>query len=135
MNLISNSKRSLAVFLLLLTSIRILVVPVVYLDFELNKDYIIQNLCENRFKPELKCDGKCYLAKQLHKVAEDKATKEADRQGQSFKKLLEETFHHENFVFTQTFESVTLTVQNNFSYKTNHYFTLTSSLFHPPCLS
>lgn len=134
MNLISNSKRSLAVFLLLLTSVRILVVPVVYLDFELNKEYIIQNLCENRFKPELQCNGKCYLAKQLHKVAEDKASKEADRQEQSFKKLLEETFHHENFVFSQTFESVILTVQNNFSYKTSHYSTLTTSLFHPPCL-
>jgi hypothetical protein len=134
MNLISNSKRSLAVFLLLLTSVRILVVPVVYLDFELNKEYIIQNLCENRFKPELNCNGQCYLAKQLHRVAEDKATKEAERQEQGFKKLLEESFNHENFVFSQTFESVILTVQNNFSYKTSHYSTLTASLFHPPCL-
>ena len=135
MNLISNSKRGLAVFLLLLTSVRILVVPVVYLDFELNKEYIIQNLCENRFKPDLNCNGKCYLVKQLHKVAEDKATKEAERQEQSFKKLLEETFNHENFVFSQTFESVILTIQNNFSYKTSHYSTLTTTLFHPPCLS
>ena len=135
MNLISNSKRGLAVFLLLLTSVRILVVPVVYLDFELNKEYIIQNLCENRFKPELNCNGQCYLAKQLHRVAEDKATKEAKRQEQGFKKLLEESFNHENFVFSQTFESVILTIQNNFSYKTSHYSTLTTTLFHPPCLS
>jgi hypothetical protein len=134
MNLISNSKRSLAVFLLLLTSIRILVVPVVYLDFELNKEYIIQNLCENRFKPELQCNGKCYLAKQLLKVAEDKASKEADRQEQSFKKLLEETFHHENVVFTQIFNGVTFLVHNNYSYKTSTYSTLVTSLFHPPCL-
>lgn len=133
MNLIASSKRSLAVFLLLLTSVRILVVPVVYLDFELNKEYIIQNLCENRFKPELKCNGKCYLAKQLHKIAEDKASKEADRQEQSFKKLLEETFHHENFVFTQTFRSVSYVVQNNFFYQMSHYSTLISSLFRPPC--
>ncbi len=134
MNLMSKSKRSLAVFLLLLTSVRILVVPVVYLDFELNKDYIIKNLCENRFKPELKCNGQCYLAKQLHKVAEDKANKEAGRQEQNFKKLLEETFHHDNFVFSQTFEGVISTVQNNFSYKTSHYSTLTIALFRPPCL-
>ncbi len=134
MNLISNSKRSLAVFLLLLTSVRILVVPVVYLDFELNKEYIIENLCENRFKPELNCNGQCYLAKQLHKVAEDKATKEAERQEQSFKKLLEETFHHENFVFSQTFESVISPVYNNFTYKTSTYSTLVTPLFHPPCL-
>ena len=133
MNLMSNSKRGLAVFLLLLTSIRILVVPVVYLDFELNKEYIIQNLCENRFKPELNCNGQCYLAKQLHKVAEDKASKEADRQEQSFKKLLEETYHYENFVFSQTFTSVVSTIRNHYTYKTSHYSTLTTSLFRPPC--
>lgn len=134
MNFISKSKRSLAVFLLLLISVRILVVPVVYLDFELNKDYIIKNLCENRFNPELKCNGQCYLAKQLHKVAEDKASKEAGRQEQNFKKLLEETFHHENFSFSKVFECVILTVQNKFSYKTSRYSTLTNSLFRPPCL-
>ena len=53
-----------------------LVVPFVYLDFELRKEYIIKNLCENRFKPQLHCDGKCYLSKQLHKVAEDNARNE-----------------------------------------------------------
>lgn len=28
-------------------------------------DYIIAELCENRDRPELKCDGTCYLSKQL----------------------------------------------------------------------
>ena len=105
-----------------------------FVNYELRKDYIIKNYCVNKNRPEMHCDGKCYLAKQLHKVAEDKATKEAERQEQSFKKLLEETFNHENFVFSQTFESVILTIQNNFSYKTSHYFMLITSLFHPPCL-
>jgi hypothetical protein len=36
--------------------------------FELNRDYIVKNLCENRDKPELRCCGKCYLQKQLKKV-------------------------------------------------------------------
>jgi hypothetical protein len=109
-------------------------VPVVYLDFELNKEYIIKNLCENRFKPVLKCNGNCFLAKQLHKVAEDKASKEAERQEQSFKKLLEETFHHENVDFTQIINSEAFLVHNNYSYKTTTYSTLVTSLFHPPCL-
>jgi len=38
--------------------------------YELNKDYIAKNLCENRDKPQMKCCGKCYLRKQLKK-AED----------------------------------------------------------------
>ena len=39
----------------------------VFVDFQLNKSYIVNSLCENRFTPELKCEGKCYLKKQLNK--------------------------------------------------------------------
>lgn len=33
--------------------------------YYMNKHYISQNLCVNKDKPELHCDGKCYLAKQI----------------------------------------------------------------------
>jgi hypothetical protein len=33
--------------------------------FLLNKSEIAATLCENQQKPELQCNGKCYLAKQL----------------------------------------------------------------------
>jgi hypothetical protein len=36
--------------------------------FNLNRDYIAKSLCENRDKPSKKCNGKCYLKKQLKKV-------------------------------------------------------------------
>lgn len=36
--------------------------------FRVRKAYIIQNMCENRDKPQLKCCGKCILNKQLKKV-------------------------------------------------------------------
>ena len=39
--------------------------------YELNKNYIAQNLCENRDKPQMKCCGKCYLRKQLNKTEEN----------------------------------------------------------------
>ena len=38
-----------------------------YIYYLLNKDYIAQNLCENNDKPELQCEGKCHLTKQLKK--------------------------------------------------------------------
>ncbi len=37
--------------------------PVV--EYVVNYDYIVNELCENRAKPESHCNGKCYLAKQL----------------------------------------------------------------------
>ncbi len=36
-------------------------------EYVINYDYIVNVLCENKDKPELKCDGKCYLSKQLAK--------------------------------------------------------------------
>ena len=36
--------------------------------FTLNREYIAKSLCENRNKPSKKCNGKCYLRKQLKKV-------------------------------------------------------------------
>lgn len=42
-----------------------------YLDYNLNYQYIKNFLCENKEKPELKCNGKCYLAKAL-KANQDK---------------------------------------------------------------
>jgi hypothetical protein len=51
--------------------------PVV--DYMLNYDYIVENLCENRDKPQLKCNGKCYLSKQLSKEAKDAETNPFDK--------------------------------------------------------
>ncbi|MDP5231457.1 MAG: hypothetical protein NWQ38_13780 [Cellulophaga sp.] len=36
-------------------------------EYVVNYDYIVNVLCENKDKPKLNCDGKCYLAKQLAK--------------------------------------------------------------------
>ncbi len=43
--------------------------------YHLNRDYIARVLCENRDKPQLHCDGKCFLAKRL-KAQQDKQDKE-----------------------------------------------------------
>jgi hypothetical protein len=42
--------------------------------YRVNQDYIAKNLCVNRDKPMLNCNGQCYLAKQL-KAAEEKEQK------------------------------------------------------------
>lgn len=42
-----------------------------YVEYFLNKEYIVEFLCINKDKPELKCDGKCHLAKQIKKQQEN----------------------------------------------------------------
>ena len=126
-----NSKSYIALLLLALISVKTLLVPVVYLDFEMRKDFIIQNLCENRFKPQMNCNGKCYLAKKLHKIAEDNATKETQKQGASMKKILEEIFEATPiFSYGLTFKN--LSAKSIYSYQLAHHQSFTLSLFHPP---
>ena len=37
----------------------------VMLSFQLNRDYIAKNLCENRYRPQLHCKGNCVLMKKI----------------------------------------------------------------------
>ena len=46
--------------------------------YRINQDYIAKNLCVNRDKPMMNCNGQCFLAKKL-KAAEDKEQKSTDR--------------------------------------------------------
>ena len=52
--------------------------PLLYLDYELRKEFIIDNFCVNKNRPELHCDGKCYLATRLAAVRKQEQ-KQAER--------------------------------------------------------
>ena len=58
--------RYLLVYLLILT---VLIQPLwqlgILISFQINQDYIAENLCENKDKPKLQCNGHCQLFKQL----------------------------------------------------------------------
>lgn len=51
----------------------------VYAGFKLNQNYIAAKLCENRDKPGIHCNGKCYFMKKIRQAEENernKATKD-----------------------------------------------------------
>jgi hypothetical protein len=60
----------------------------IYAGFEMNKSYIATKLCENRDKPWLHCNGKCYLMKKI-KQAEDK---QSNTERESQRNLIQESF-------------------------------------------
>jgi len=64
----------------------------IYAGFELNKNYIAAKLCENRNKPWMHCNGKCYFMKKI-KQAQDR---EKNDERSSQKNLFQEA------LFTQT---------------------------------
>lgn len=58
---------------------------VIVLNFESNREYIAENLCENRDEPDSCCEGSCHLKKQLEQ--DDRANQSTDAQGkQKFEK-------------------------------------------------
>ena len=124
-------KRYIALFLLVLVSIKTLLVPFVYLDFELRKEYIVQQLCENRFKPELHCDGKCYLAKQLQKVAQEQARNETEKQADNIKKSWLDVFEVSCFL-ENAFGKITKTHQISRGYLGYFSSDFFDAILHPP---
>ena len=41
-----------------------------YIEYAVNKDYIVNNLCINRDNPHISCEGNCHLEKQLKKSSD-----------------------------------------------------------------
>ena len=56
----------------------------IYAGFEMNHEYIVAELCENRETPELNCDGQCYLTKKLKQAEEKEKNQERESQKYNF---------------------------------------------------
>ena len=100
----------------------------VYLGFEANQNYIAKALCENRDKPQLHCEGKCYLMKKL-KQAQDKEQKQ-ERQTQKpqvQEALLVDPLVFRQFVFNE--------IKFHIPYSTGMPQNIKNSIFHPPQLT
>jgi hypothetical protein len=67
-------RQLIAILLLLSISYQSFVKLGIVIWYQVNKEYVARNLCENKNQPEKKCCGKCYLNKQLNKA--DKGTTE-----------------------------------------------------------
>jgi len=65
----------------------------IYAGFNANQKLITSTLCENRDKPQLHCNGKCYLMKKI-KLAEEK---EKNQEKQSQKSDLQLSFTTREF--------------------------------------
>lgn len=63
--------------------------------YQLNKQYIAKQLCENRNNPKMGCNGHCYLVKQLKKAEENEK-----KQATQIAKAKEEVISNVQFSFT-----------------------------------
>lgn len=64
----------------------------VYVGFEMNRSYIAKELCENRNRPELHCNGKCFLKKKLQAAEEKEKKQERENQRNRYQEVLPTAF-------------------------------------------
>ncbi|ADY52011.1 hypothetical protein Pedsa_1449 [Pseudopedobacter saltans DSM 12145] len=97
----------------------------VFAGFELNQKYIAETLCVNRDKPQMHCNGHCYLMTKLQQAQEKQKQQEKETQKHSF----QEAFFEEIAMFDFKLEE--LHIQN--AHIPNMRGVDTSfPLFHPP---
>jgi hypothetical protein len=102
----------------------------VFAGFEMNRSYIAEELCINRNRPELHCNGKCYLMNKL-KQAQDKEQKQ-EHQFLKVQLQLQEAIVSLPFIFKQySIAAVNFRVP----FITGVPVARVNAIFHPPQLS
>ena len=102
-------------------------------EYMINYDYISKVLCENKAKPQLKCNGKCQLSKKIL-AAEKEQQKAAQKGSYQFNISIEILC---NTVFIPSINTLEITINPiKFQYGikdelAGHY----STIFHPPQLA
>lgn len=95
-------------------------------EFIINQDYIAEFLCINTDKPELACNGKCYLMQMLEEQENEK------RQNLPPIDLSEYPIGFVNITFIALKNASEIPITESFSYRENYSYLFGFSNFHPP---
>lgn len=118
--------RFLAIFLLFALISTSFTRVFVYAAFEVNGKYIAENLCVNKDKPWMHCNGKCYLANKLKEAI----GQEKHREQQIQKNLFQDFICSSGWTFEI---SLPVTIKEPMSYRAFFYVNTTArAIFHPP---
>ncbi|GGH13435.1 hypothetical protein GCM10007422_34060 [Pedobacter zeae] len=60
----------------------------IYAGFEVNQKYISEKLCENKNRPWMHCNGKCFLMKKLKQAEEKEKKQERENQRSHYMEAL-----------------------------------------------
>lgn len=99
------------------------------MDYAVNYNFISKNLCENKKKPELLCNGKCYLKKEIAKTATDQSKTDSRI---NISALADTFIINETFAFSSNDFNTIENLRINSEFSTSYNFSLFSKIFHPP---
>ncbi|WP_158798047.1 hypothetical protein [Pedobacter sp. L105] len=116
----------LTVLLLLLCSVSVSLSGLfVFAGFEMNRTYVAKELCVNRNKPQLHCNGNCYLMRKLRQAQEKE-----QKQDHQFQKIqLQQAIVSQPFIFRQYLIQI---IQLRVPYNTGMPVAQVNTIFQPP---
>ena len=124
-------RKSFALFFLCLYTLVLFKPLFPFIDYLANRDFIAKNLCENRNKPKLNCNGKCHLMKQLKKASAETPSDGNTTKGNSNQ---EENVVHISAAFQFKIQNSKFKIAtcyfNTFSHKLPSSYL--KDIFHPP---
>lgn len=101
-------------------------------EYVYNYDYITTVLCENLDKPQLECNGKCHLMKEMGKASEkENPISNSKKLAQAPIEIL--FFQNLDYKFIPYFESINTACFYTF-YQNNYTYLLISGVFEPPAI-
>lgn len=100
------------------------------IDYVVNYDYIATVLCVNKAKPQMHCNGKCHLMKEMAKESESEKPISSDKKnGASENEIL-------FFQVLQPFKSIQAgypsPIKMNVNYSNLYSYLNSTRVFHPP---
>ena len=118
-------KKLIAIFALTGILLQAFYSGIILVNYQLQKEYITKNLCENRKNPSMKCNGKCHLRKQLQKQEKEESN--------PFSTLREKAdFSICNAIEVLRFSPGTDAAPVHFRYMFSSSSAFPRSIFHPP---
>lgn len=104
-----------------------MVFSLIQANFTINQAYIIDNFCVNTDRPELKCDGKCFLADQF------KAQRERQESSPAFTFNQDFGIYIPNDPFTYTPLAITIRSIDHLGFYKMQFFNFRNTeIDHPP---
>ncbi len=102
----------------------------VIVDYQANYEYITEVLCENKERPELNCNGTCYLHKELSKIAKDEMPTEDSKPSASMNRTKSEYIPMSDYAVD--FSSIERKEKVRFDAFVDNFLPWTPSIDSPP---
>ena len=117
-------RRIFSFFLILVTLFQVMGKSMVYVEYAFNIRFISEQLCINKAKPGMHCQGRCYLKKQMDKQEQSNRAATSDKGAVDLQWFVEGNSDQLTPPGTRHF--------HQFEYRDTVSFFLARAVFHPP---